>query len=374
MTRGFDGARGGAESAGRDWYLRIQDVVNSTLVTDKPTVLGSILRRNGPSFLVGANPLSFASFAFATSRALKQVCDRVKPDLIHIHSYSGFVAFAPKGVPVLVTLHDEPYVEVKDVISPAIVGFIFGLWRKSEDFMRWLLLSRKPHVQATGSTTANLLSKRHPEIRMRLIPNPSILSKPKPPSKSRIDLLRELGLQPNARIILTVGTITCRKATHKILYAAELCVRQSNLHFIVVGRAANFLGRSYLKTIRKRAEQNRVSNFQLLGYVSDDALHDLFSHADVYVSPSFSEACNLALVEAAAYRIPIVATRVGASEELFGDEAVLLSRDCTAAEIVNGILSVIDSPRKDYEVMRNFTWDVAMKELLSFYKETIEGG
>lgn len=109
----------------------------------------------------------------------------------------------------------------------------------------------------------------------------------------------------------------------------------------------------------------------MLGYIDDIMLHNLYSHSDVYLSASQSEACNLSLIEAASYRIPIITTDVGASKDLFPNEAVFLDRYCTSRDIVEAVSKTIGKPRIEYEAIQQVNWNKAMEELLAFYDNIV---
>ena len=367
VTKGFHSAAKGAESAARDWYLRIRERVEAKLLTDEPTIVGHSIRKGPLSFLVAANPATFVSYAISMSRALKRVCNEVKPDLVHIHSYSGYITIPPIGLPTLVTFHDEPFLALRDPVSPAATRFLSSSIRHSQDFMRELILSRRPYVHATGTTTSTLIGEKYPKIEARVIPNPFFIANPPPPSRTRVQTLEELGIPTSARIVLTVGHVENRKAVHKILGASLKLGHSSDIHFIVAGKAPNFVSRAYSRAVEKLVVLHGTSRFHMTGYVDDVTLHNLFCHSDVYLSASQSEACNLALIEAASYRIPIVTTDVGAAKDLFLEEAFFLNRNCTDKDIARAVCEMVGRPRVDYEVLRSITWENAMQKLLDFY-------
>lgn len=371
VTKGFHSAVKGAESAARDWYLRIRERVEAKLLTDESTIVGRSIRRGPLSFLVAANPATFVSYAISMSRALRRVCNEVKPDLVHIHCYSGYIAFPPVGIPTLVTFHDEPRIAVHDPVSPALVRFITSSIRRSEDFMRELILSRRPYVHATGTTTSTLIGERYPKIEARVIPNPFFIANPPPPSRTRAQTLEELGIPISARIVLTVGHVDSRKAVHKILGASLKLDYSSDIHFIVVGKASNFISRTYSKAVENLAVLHGASRFHMTGYVDAETLHNLFCHSDVYLSASQSEACNLALIEAASYRIPIVTTDVGAARDLFPDEAFFLDRNCTGNDIAVAVSETMGKSCIDYKTLQGVNWNSAMDGLLEFYSHIL---
>lgn len=368
VTKGYHGARGGAESAARDWFLRIRNVIDATILTDTPSTITEVLRRTSFSFLVSANPATFMRYAISMSHRLGKVCESEKPDLVHIHAFSGFVVIPPTDIPTVVTLHDEPFLPLVDKVSPTTTRFIYSSLRLMEDFMRGLMLSRDPFLHATGNTTAKLVARKFPRIECRCIPNPSTISNPSPPTKTKPELLMELGIPRNARVILTVGATAFRKGLHTIIDTAEEMRNERGIHFVVVGAATNFIHQSYLGKILERVRFLGLSNVHFTGFVDEDTLHNLYSHANLYLSTSLSEACNLSLIEAASYGIPIIATNVGAAKDLFHEEGVLISRNSTAVDIARAIRDNPMLPQVRYEAVGQMTEECVTKQLLDFYE------
>jgi glycosyltransferase involved in cell wall biosynthesis len=288
-----------------------------------------------------------------------------------MHCYSGYVAFPPPKLPTLVTIHDEPFISLSDPISPAHIKILSDVLSRSQNFMRTLILSRNPYVHSTGSTTSMLIKKRYPKIRSSVIPNPFFETSPPAPTLGREQILKQLGIPDNARIVLIVGSLDYRKAIHKILDASTIIEKSSNIHFIVAGKSPNFIARSYSNNVRKRIALQRNKRFHMIGYADDDTLHNLYSHADVFLSASQSEACNLALNEAASYQLPIITTDVGAARDLFDNEVLFLRRNCNPLEIARAVADYIDKPRVPYKALTVSVWKSAISKLLAFYEDII---
>jgi glycosyltransferase involved in cell wall biosynthesis len=83
------------------------------------------------------------------------------------------------------------------------------------------------------------------------------------------------------------------------------------------------------------------SNVEFRGFVSEEALAELYSQASVYVQASLHEGFGLSLAEAmAAGCIPVV-TRCGALPEVVGDTGIYLS-SATPEAIANGVSQALD--------------------------------
>lgn len=372
VTKGFYDARAGAESAARDWYLHLRQrsEVEASLLTDKAGRIRRILDSGSTNILFAGHPITFAAYSAKMTSRMAEICKKMKPDLVHIHSYSGNVVF-PIDIPTVVTLHDEPAVQFQDRISSPLSALGLGLIRQSADYMRRMMLSRTRYVHALSSSIKNQLQDMFPSIHSRVIPNPFYSRISKEPTMTKEVLLSNLDVQGNSKIVLSVGNISYRKRQHLLIEAATL-MRRTDVHFFIAGRIPSILHESYHKALLDCIKDRNLQNVHLLGYVNDDLLHNLFSHTDVYVSPAVSEACNLALQEAAQYGIPIVATEAGAAKDLFEGQAVILERHCSGQDVAEGISKSLNRPILDYRSSEEYTWKRVIDSLLLFYSHINE--
>jgi glycosyltransferase involved in cell wall biosynthesis len=119
--------------------------------------------------------------------------------------------------------------------------------------------------------------------------------------------------------------------------------------------------------------QGRV---HLLGFRED--VPRLLSAFDVYALPSFSEGQSLALMEAMAARLPIVASRVGGNPELVREgESGLLFTAGDAEDLAGKLKLLLDSParaesmgvRARERAVRDFSLDAMMAHYRRLYAE-----
>lgn len=112
-------------------------------------------------------------------------------------------------------------------------------------------------------------------------------------------------------LILFVGGNMQRKGLPELIKAAPLVIkRRPEVKFYVVGHDNN------MPRMLKLCHQLGVENhFLFLGWLPNEEVRKLYLKANVFVMPSLTEAFGMALLEAMASGVPVVATRVGGIPE-----------------------------------------------------------
>jgi glycosyltransferase involved in cell wall biosynthesis len=161
-----------------------------------------------------------------------------------------------------------------------------------------------------------------PENQIRVIRNGVDLKKFQPRPSSGF-LTSELRLPPSSLLVLCIGQFILRKGFDVLLDAAEIVVSQRNsVHFAIVG--ARFSDKpetvEYERTLLRRANEAPLrGRVHFLGVRSD--VDRLLTEVSLLVHPARQEPLGRVLLEAAASGVPVVATRVGGTEEVFPDSS-----------------------------------------------------
>ncbi|OFW16653.1 MAG: hypothetical protein A3H29_13550 [Acidobacteria bacterium RIFCSPLOWO2_02_FULL_67_21] len=123
-------------------------------------------------------------------------------------------------------------------------------------------------------------------------------------------------------MLICVATIKAGKG-HELLLATLGAVPHSNWHLTCAGS----LTRDTATVDRVRAAIERFhleDRVTLAGALEGDALEACYEQADVFVMATQQETYGMAVAEALAHGLPVVATRTDAVVDLVGDEAGLL--------------------------------------------------
>lgn len=126
----------------------------------------------------------------------------------------------------------------------------------------------------------------------------------------------ELGLTEDAPLVGYVGRIERRKGLEDLLVAAAMVVRENAAVRFVVAGVANDAG--YMAEIEDLASSLGIRDrVAFIGYRDD--VPRILSQLSVSVLPSLSEGLSNTLLESMAAGAPMVATRVGGTEEAMRD-------------------------------------------------------
>ncbi|CAN5833352.1 glycosyltransferase family 4 protein [soil metagenome] len=220
-----------------------------------------------------------------------------KADIVHLHApnllaslVSLFIGSTPK---LLVHWHS-------DIVGKGLLGRLVQP-------LEYLMLKRASVILATSQFYADgsiYLQKFITKV--RVVP----LGVPEPKTEMTISPLGDRLNQflQGRRLVLSVGRLTDYKGFSVLVDAVNYL--PSDVAVIIAGDG---------ELMSKLAEQVRVSDIShkifLAGRVTDEELRSLYQNADVFCLPSIhrSEAFGVVLLEAMAYGLPVVATKIAGS-------------------------------------------------------------
>ncbi len=213
-----------------------------------------------------------------------------QPDLVHVHSRRGAdlyggVAAAIAGVPAVLTRR-------VDAAEP-----------------RWLArLKYRPYatvVALSRAIEAQLAAAGVDDMRLRRIPSAVDTGLYRPDPAARERLLAAFGLRSDALVVAVVAQLIERKRHRRLLAVLPDLVRsEPRLRVLCFGRGP--LEQGLAREIDERGLAQVVT---LAGFRSD--LPQLMSGLDLVVHPAEREGLGLALLEAAAAGVPVVACAAG---------------------------------------------------------------
>ncbi len=245
--------------------------------------------------------------------------------------------------------------------------------RKHTNYTR-LLISKMDAVIATSARTANYLDRRAYTI-LHGIDIAGFA-----PATDRADLRAKLAL-PDKVLIGCYGRIRAQKGTDVFISAMlDILPSRPDAVALIMGRAVD-KHRAFLQGLKAKVAAAGMSDRILfLPEVTVDQMPDWYRVLDIFVAPQRWEGFGLTPLEAMACGIPVVATRVGAFEEIvvadqtgalvpLGDAKAIAA--ATAALTDNSELRASYSAAARAHVERNFQIENEAAAIVSLYRDML---
>lgn len=171
---------------------------------------------------------------------------------------------------------------------------------------------------------------------------------------------------------LFVGTLEPRKNLINLLTAfSNLPQKIRNMNMLIIVGGQGWGGIDLQNTIKNLDLTNDV---QLLGYVNDETLASLYTHAKFLAMPSLYEGFGLPLVEAMFYGVPILTSNNSSMSEVAGNAAILVD-PWDIKSIENGLLQLITDDTLQNQLtenakfqVRQFNWETSAAQLYNIFK------
>lgn len=144
-------------------------------------------------------------------------------------------------------------------------------------------------------------------------------------------------VSPKLQTAIYVGRVEVAKGSRELYDTALRC---PEVQFLLVGE------------LSPDAEDWEVpENVRLLGSMPHDQVLEKLEEADIFFFPSHSEGCSVALMEAAARGLPMIATDVGANRDIVGKSGVVVEIGDVNAMVL--ALGLLDDPDVRLQMSRN---------------------
>lgn len=353
-TRGIPDIQGGVETHCEELYPRLVDLgVDVTLITRKSYVtdltsteykgikLKHIFTPKKKS--IEAIVHTFLGVLYARTQS---------PDILHIHAI-GPSLMAPfarlLGLKVVVTNHGPDYDRQK--------------WGK---LAKWVLKSGEKlgtkyanKVIVISNVIKNILKDKYDRTDTQLIYNGVNI----PKKSTDTDYLNELGIKKD-NYIIGVGRFVEEKGFHDLIEAYKAL--DTDIKLVLVGDADH--ESDYSARLKSMAKE---SGIVLTGFIKGEKLNQIFSHAKLFVMPSYHEGLPIALLEAMSYNLDVLVSDIPANLEVNLDTDdyfnVVNTKDL---EIKLDAKLKNNADRNFTElILQKYNWDSISKEVFTLYKE-----
>jgi glycosyltransferase involved in cell wall biosynthesis len=252
-------------------------------------------------------------------RSMVRTMNAMKVDIVHAHNFvpNYYAALAclwgPRGSRLVTTCHD-----MGTRLSHRRLRMLFQLSLLKSS--RVAMVGQQVHDRFVSS---GMVPAHKAQTVLNGIPVQRFRATPERRAQAR----QKLALQPDDVVIGCVGRLVGLK-NHQLLIALlpELVTRHPTLKLVIVG-----YGELHERLQQQAAALGMQDHLKITGQRSD--VSDLLPGFDVFVLPSLTEGISIALLEASATSLPIVATAVGGNPDIIqhGHNGLLVPPDDLAA-------------------------------------------
>jgi glycosyltransferase involved in cell wall biosynthesis len=264
-------------------------------------VLGKDIEKMGIP-LIELNLLQKRGWDRTIVKRLAELMKKEHIDLIHSHLYHanfyGRLAAMRAHIPAVISVHNT-YLKRKwhrELFNWYLARHTSAIIAVSEDIRRDIIRFDRV-APALISVILNGIDLKRAHS-------------PLSPSEAKI----RLNIPKDAVVLGTIGRLEEQKG-HRYLIEAMASMRNHTprLHLLIVGDGRE---RGALKSQIERL--GLLEHVQLLGSRSD--IGDILRSIDIFVMPSLWEGLSLAMLEAMAAGLPVIATNVGGVSEVLGED------------------------------------------------------
>lgn len=290
-----------------------------------------------------------------------------RPDVVHTQlSYAnivGILAARLAGRPVVASIQNVTTDQTRlDTPKRLLQGLA-------------LRLAERTIVVAQTAVEESRRNFLLPPDRLVVLPNAIDLRRLEPPPRfDRTAKRQELGVAADTEVLCVIARLDPYKGHRYLLEAAaELAARRPAACSLLVGAGP--------EEPALRAQATRLGledRVRFLGVRPD--VPELLAASDLFVLPSLNEGLSLAMLEAMALGVPVVATAVGgAADVLLGGETGWTVRPCDPAALARVIDQALRDPaeararaaRGREVVCREFSIETHVARLEAIYREVL---
>ncbi|MEN9797161.1 MAG: hypothetical protein RL653_857 [Pseudomonadota bacterium] len=280
----------------------------------------------------GSPALQTAAFVAAAAGALR----RLRPRVVHAHQLLS---------PVSAALAARPFLRAPLVVNPHACGPLgdVGTLRAQGPLGRARLRATVDNAEAfvaiSGPIEQELRAAGAAATRIHRLVNGVELHRFRPPRAGERAAARAgMGLSPTAPLVAYVGRLSHEKGVDVLLHAWPLLQRQApGAELLLAGEGP---ARPALESQVLKLGLGRTVH--LLGAVS--APEQVLCAADAAVLPSRTEGLPVALLEAMASGLPVVATAVGGTPEVLDAETGQLVLPDDPPALARALAQALHSP------------------------------
>lgn len=192
--------------------------------------------------------------------------------------------------------------------------------------------------------------------------------------------LKDIGVDPDAHILLTVGNLTPRKGQEVVIRAMPLILKEfPRTEYLIAGLPTQ------LENHQKLADEMGIrDHIHFLGRKSNSELLHLYQACDLFMMTSRKlpdgdfEGFGISVIEAALCSKPAIVSKGSGLEEAVEHEKTgICVEENNPTETANAVIELLRNPVRRLEMGNNalqrarsgYTWEIVGKEYVAFLQE-----
>ena len=296
-TRGIPNIPGGVEKHCQELFPRIAAKGHEIVLCTRNSYVTQRINEWHGVKLIGCYAPRIKSFEAIVHTFISFLKARVlRPDVVHIHAAPMLLTPLARlmGFKVVVTNHGPEYDRQK---WGRIAKFVLRLGEK----MGGLYANE---VIVISSIIGNIVRQRCHRASNLLYNGVA-----QPQQSKEFDFLTQMGIDPD-RYVLAVARFVPEKGLHDLIDAFKTL--DTNYKLVIAGDADH--ESEYRTNLCKMASKD--DRLILTGYITGKSLNQVYSHARLFVLPSYHEGLPLALLEAMSHGLPVLVSDIPANKEV----------------------------------------------------------
>lgn len=274
--------------------------------------------------------------------------------------------YLPHSIPSVVTIHDLVWRHAGDTMRP------LSRWLDSKLMLE--AANAANVVIAVSVSTANDLIEEEKSLSKKIEVIPLGVSLRIKSFHSKTNGKRSIQVDP---FYLFVGTLEPRKNLARLIEAVSRLpsALKNSAKLLIVG-GKGWGGVNINELIKRFRVENNV---EVLGYVDDSKLANLYSNALFLVMPSLYEGFGLPLIEAMAHGVPAITSNRSSMPEVIGNAGILIDPE-SVQSIADGLSLLLscENLRKDLSSaalarVKEFDWSISSVKTLNIFKKIAKG-
>lgn len=356
-TRGFPDVQGGVETHAEELYPRLVNLgADVTVVTRTPYIAPE-------DRLSEFKNVKFAHIYAPKLKSLEAIVHTFlgilyarwkSPDVVHIHAV-GPNLLTPLarllGLRVVMTNHGPDYDRQK---WGKLAKFVLRMGEKAGSVF-------SNEVIIISEVIRTIIREKHGRQESHLVYNGVNL----PEHSTTTDYIDSLGLQPG-KFAIGVGRFVEEKGFHDLIEAWKRL--DTDWKLVIAGDADHET--DYSRKLKEMARENGVV---LTGFIKGESLRQIFSHAGLFVMPSYHEGLPIALLEAMSYNLDLLVSDIPANLEVKLPDSDYFSTG-NVTELTQALSAKMKSLQKrDFRelIVNKYNWDRVAVQTLAVYQKAV---